>query len=55
VGFVLAVGAEEQSASVEQPGEGALDDPAVATEAGAVRVWGAEIRCTPRGISDLQA
>ena len=37
MGLVAAVGADEQSASVVQPGEGALDDPAVATEPGAVR------------------
>jgi len=36
VGFVAAVGAHEQSAVVVQPGEGAFDDPAVASEAGAV-------------------
>ena len=33
---VAAVGADEQSAAVVQPGEGALDDPTVATEPGAV-------------------
>ena len=33
---VAAVGAGEQSAAVVQPGEGALDDPAVAAESGAV-------------------
>jgi hypothetical protein len=36
VGLVAAVGAEEQPAAVVQPGEGALDDPAVAAEPGAV-------------------
>jgi hypothetical protein len=36
VGFVAAVGAEEQPASVMQPGEGALDDPAVAAESGSM-------------------
>jgi hypothetical protein len=36
VGFVAAIGADEQSASVVEPGEGAFDDPAVASEAGAV-------------------
>ena len=36
MGFVAAVGTEEQSASVVQPGEGAFDDPAVAAEPGAV-------------------
>jgi hypothetical protein len=33
---VGAVGADEQSAAVMEPGEGALDDPSVAAEAGAV-------------------
>ena len=33
---VAAVGADEQSASAVEPGEGALNDPAVAAEAGAV-------------------
>lgn len=33
---VAAVGADEQPAAVVQPSEGALDDPAVAAEAGAV-------------------
>ena len=33
---VAAVGADEQAAAVVQPGEGALDDPAVAAESGAV-------------------
>ena len=33
---VAAVGADEQSAAVVEPGEGALDDPAVATDSGAV-------------------
>ena len=33
---VAAVGADQESASVVEPGEGALDDPAVASEAGAV-------------------
>jgi hypothetical protein len=36
VGFVAAVGAEEQSAAVVEPGEGSFDDPAVASEPGAV-------------------
>jgi hypothetical protein len=36
VGFVAAVGAEEQPAAVVQPSEGALDNPAVAAEPGAV-------------------
>ena len=39
-GFVdvaAAVVADEQPLEVVQPGEGALDNPAVATEAGAVR------------------
>jgi hypothetical protein len=31
-----AVGADEQSAAVVEPGEGAFDDPAVAAEPGAV-------------------
>ena len=34
--FVAAVGAEQQSAAVVEPGEGALDDPAVTSDAGAV-------------------
>lgn len=33
---VAAVGADEESAAVVQPGEGAFDDPAVSAEAGAV-------------------
>ena len=33
---VAAVGADEESATVMEPGEGALDDPAVGAEAGAV-------------------
>ncbi len=33
---VAATGADQQSAVVMQPGEGALDDPAVAAEPGAV-------------------
>ena len=33
---VAAVGADEQSAAVVEPGEGAFDDPAVAAESGAV-------------------
>ena len=33
---VVAVGADEQSAAVVEPGEGAFDDPAVAAEPGAV-------------------
>lgn len=32
---VAAVGADKQAAAVMQPGEGALDDPAVAAESGA--------------------
>jgi hypothetical protein len=36
VGFVAAVGAEQKPAAVVEPGEGALDDPAVASDAGAV-------------------
>ena len=36
MGFVSAVGAEEQSAAVVEPGEGAFDDPPVAAEARAV-------------------
>jgi hypothetical protein len=36
VDVVAAVGADEESVAVVQPGEGALDDPAVAAEAGAV-------------------
>ena len=37
MGLVAAVGAHEQSTSVVQPGEGALDDPTVTAEPGAVR------------------
>ena len=33
---VAAVGADEQSAAVVEPGEGAFDDPALAAESGAV-------------------
>jgi len=36
VDLVAAVVADEQPLEVVQPGEGALDDPAVAAEAGAV-------------------
>jgi hypothetical protein len=36
VDLVESVGAEEQSAPVAEPGEGAFDDPAVASEPGAV-------------------
>jgi hypothetical protein len=36
VDVVAAVGADEQAAVVVEPGEGALDDPAVAAEPGAV-------------------
>src|SRR5215213_7892006 len=36
VRLVAAVGAQEQSAAVVQPGEGPFDDPAVTAEAGAV-------------------
>ncbi len=36
MGFVAAVGANEQAAAVVQPGEGAFDDPAVTSKAGAV-------------------
>jgi hypothetical protein len=36
VDLVAAIGTNEQAAAVVQPGEGALDDPAVATEPGAV-------------------
>jgi len=32
----VAVGADEESAAVVEPGEGAFDDPAVSAEAGAV-------------------
>ena len=34
--LVATVGAEEQPATVVQPGEGALDDPTFAAEPGAV-------------------
>jgi len=36
VDVVVAVGANEESASVVEPGEAALDDPAVCAEAGSV-------------------
>jgi hypothetical protein len=36
VDLIESVGAKEQSAAVAEPGEGALDDPAVASESGAV-------------------
>jgi hypothetical protein len=36
VDVVAAVGADEQSVAVVEPGEGALNDPAVAAEPGAV-------------------
>jgi hypothetical protein len=36
VDVVAAVGTDEQSAAVVEPGEGALNDPAVAAEPGAV-------------------
>jgi hypothetical protein len=36
VDVVAAVGADQESAAVVEPGEGALDDPAVAAESGAV-------------------
>ncbi len=36
MGLVSAVGAEKQSAAVVQPGEGAFDDPAVASQPRAV-------------------
>jgi len=36
VDVIAAVGADEKAAAVVQPGEGALDDPAVSAEAGAV-------------------
>jgi hypothetical protein len=36
VDVVVAVGADEESAAVVEPGEGALDDPAVAADSGAV-------------------
>ena len=36
MGLVASVGSQEQAAAVVQPGEGALDDPAVAAEPGAV-------------------
>ena len=43
-----AVVADEQSFELVQPGEGALDDPAVAAEAGAVRgVAPRDLRCDP--------
>jgi hypothetical protein len=36
VDVVAAVGADQESAAVVQPGEGAFDHPALAAEAGAV-------------------
>jgi len=36
VDVVESVGAQQQTATVVEPGEGALDDPAVAAESGAV-------------------
>jgi hypothetical protein len=36
VDVVAAVGTDEESAAVVQPGEGAFDDPAVTTEPGAM-------------------
>jgi len=36
VDVVAAVGANEEAAAVVEPGEGALDDPAVSAESGAV-------------------
>jgi len=36
VDVVAAVGADEESAAVVKPGEGAFDDPAVMAEAGPV-------------------
>jgi hypothetical protein len=36
VSFVSAIGAEKQATAVMQPGEGALDDPAVASQPRAV-------------------
>ena len=41
VDFVSAVVSDEQSFEVVQPGEGALDDPACASEPGAVRALAA--------------
>jgi hypothetical protein len=37
VGFGSAVVADKQPFELVQPGEGALDDPAIAAQAGAVR------------------
>jgi hypothetical protein len=37
VGFVAPVGAEQKPAAVVEPGEGAFDDPAVASDAGAAQ------------------
>lgn len=46
--FGAAVVADEQPAALMEPGEGALDDPAVAAEAGAVAVLAArEYRFDP--------
>ena len=36
MGLVASVGSQEQAAAVVQPGEGALDDPAVAAKSGSV-------------------
>ena len=46
--LVAAVVADEQSFELVQPGEGALDDPAVAAEAGAVLGLAAgDLGCDP--------
>jgi len=36
VDVVATIGADEQAATIMEPGEGAFDDPAVAAEAGSV-------------------
>lgn len=51
--LVAAVGADEESASVVEPSEGALDDPALAAEPGAVlglerAITGLMLRCRTR-------
>ena len=48
MGFVAAVVADEQPLELMEPGEGALDDPAMATEPGAVlRLAAGDLRSDP--------
>ena len=49
--LVAAVGAQEQATAVVQPGEGAFDDPALATDAGAVSALAA---CDHRPDAELR-